>query len=269
MCMMVRCMVAVLVVSSFSLTAFGDPPIPPVPVDPQWGPNVVVTCALTDGYLTDPGAQGVIKNRQTFDDLFSKKTTVKELVQQWAETLEHVPNYASIPAADQIKEILAQLIKAINADPKIEAWTARDVIVKKWNDLDGDKALKGTVRSWFGFLQMAGMMSLSFMARPEDAAPSDELLDTLDRFEKHHPLLLKFTTKMLYEEPSGKHDCDEITIVSFAMDSVKLIRTEPPNGPKIKGVGCCSRLTRQCTTGSGNCTPCAGGSCCLGSTWCP
>lgn len=263
---MIRCLVLALLASSFSLVAFGVSPQPqdgvkppPTLVDKKWGNNVVVTCALTEG--------------QSLGDYISTKRTVGAIVGEWIGNLTAVSD-AGIPTKAEIMDYLTTLKQTIDKDAEILKWTPRDLIVTKWKNLKGTEANKGTILGCFLGLEGLDMMALPFLHQPTSNEAKKELTEVLKALDKPgHETLLALRTRDLYEKGADDVNlsCDDLTLLSLALDTVKLFRTQLPHGPEagVKGVGCCSRLTRQCVTpASGNCSLC-GSSCCLGSTWCP
>ena len=272
---MIRCMVAVLLVASFSGAAFAlTAPADAQSALSQWGDNVLVTCALTRG--------------QSLETLFSNNLLVSDMVAQWKANFAAAP--PAVPEAQEIGATLNVLVRAFAADARIN-WTAQDVTISKWSDLPGGAVNKKKIRAAFEILKADGLMCLSFLNREVNEEAPQELVMTLVNL-LDTPTLSGLTHLDLYTtsaDPDQYSEAD-MDLLVYAMDDVQLIRTEAPDrytaptltsGLKMQsmasggtggtvGAACCDRVSRTCVDGgvSGKCSVCGNGSCCLGSTWC-
>ncbi len=252
-----KCLIAVLLVSLFLMPAFAAGSTVGKCEDCQangWGPKVVFTCAVM-GDLT-------------FKDLYDEATSLQvgAIAGTWkANSKDLVPPKGT---ALEFSNALDDLAKAAGN------LTGHELFTKKHNELP-----KGVVKA-VQDLKKAGLMVLTCANRPDGA--DKELADTMAALIAN----AKFKTLTfhgLYSTPATleDYDCCDLTLISSAMDSVRLLRDELPDianaggnvnvggGVTVKAIGCCSRTTRKCViTGTGNCTMC-GSACCLGSTWCP
>lgn len=222
-----------------------------------WGANVRITCALTKG--------------QTLRDLLLSAApgSFKANAAAWQGNFKAAGT--AVPNADKVGTALKALDSALAADAEFGKWTAYQVMTASWESLPGEAAAKGALRAALKTLQDAGMMCLTFMGRKETEPASSELVSTADMllnkpgFER----LLGLTNTALYTTSSESFSSEEITLLSYAMDGVKLIRSSAPEGvASLTANCCCNRITRICVAGTGSCGLTAG-KCATGSTWCP
>ena len=252
---MMRSLAAVLVVLALSGVAFGEGDQTyrlQTSLGP-WGDNVLVTCVLT--------------RDQTLEKLFSNNVLVSQLVAQWKANFEATPVAAR--KAAEIKTTLDALVQAIAADASIN-WTAQDLLVRKWAELPGTESGKQQIRSAFATLKADGLTCLSFMNRAE-TDPAPQALVTAMMNILANPRLSALTHESLYgTNASAEYSDTDMDLLLYAINDVRLIRTDPPNAVQAKGVShCCDRVTRTCASSTGGCCTTCGTKCCLGATWCP
>ncbi len=220
----------------------------------QWGDNVLVTCVLTQG--------------QPFEKLFSNNLLVSDMVAQWKTNFETTPVAAR--KAEEIKATLETLVRAFAADSKIN-WTAQDLLVRKWADLPGDAAVKKEIRAAFGTLKADGLTCLAFLNRAETEAAPSELVTAMMNI-LGNPRLSVLSHMDLYRIGATveEYSDTDMDLLLYAMNDVRLIRTDPPNALQDKAVStCCNRTTRMCVSSTGGCCSVCANKCCLGATYCP
>ena len=222
-----------------------------------WGANVRITCALTKS--------------QTFRDLLLSATpgSFKANASAWQGNFKAAA--ATLPNASKVEAALKALDSALAGDAEFGKWTAYQVMTASWEGLPGNAAAKSALRAALNTLQDAGMMCLTFLGRKETEPASSELVGTADMLlnKSGFERLLALTNTALYTTSSESYSSEEINLLSYAMDGVKLIRSSVPEGvASLTAYCCCNRTTRVCVSGSGSCGLVAG-KCATGSSWCP
>jgi hypothetical protein len=242
----------------------------------QWGKNVLVTSVLTRG--------------QSLETLFSNNLLVSDMVAQWRANFQTTP--PAVAEAQEIKAALDVLVRAFTSDRRLN-WTAQDVLVGEWEELPGGQIVKRKIRAAFEILKADGVMCLSFLNRAENEEAPQELVTAMFSV-LDNPALSILTHLDLYTTGATveQYSDADMDLLAFAMDEVRLIRTEQPDrrsdasafnasatdasGISTMGMSaaasigsCCSRTTRKCVEGGTaiRCSVC-GVTCCLGSAWC-
>ncbi|HPO13282.1 MAG TPA: hypothetical protein PLI09_07540 [Candidatus Hydrogenedentes bacterium] len=247
----------------------------------SWGDNVQMTEVLFEG--------------QTFNSLFAGDLLVSDAVTAWYDNLPKVPSGVSAGRIAAAGEALSALNSLFKANPDIK-WTVKDLYLQAWDTLPpvNNEPLKKEILSQFKNLKnKAKVLSLTFVNRSANQAPSKEEIAAITKFAEH-PTFGNMDMHALYHTAAAPLDADpkaypdrfsdeDIDFLSDFMDGKKILRDTNPelllqgaDGRVLcwsKHSMCCSRTPgatyRKCVDSTVCCCTMCTIYCCTGSTWCP